>query len=377
NQSKWFATVDTPDKYTVVLKSDVSRPAAFDYFNALMIVDQESLSGPDAKTKEIGTGPFVFKEWVQGDHLTYAKNPNYWKSGRPYLDGYVASVTKDTAAMALRLESGAVDAINAPVLSDFVRYSKDPKYAALIPAGQQSALGLGANTLFPPTDNKLVRQALNYAIDRDRYASTVMQGVVKSSSLPWDPNSPAYEAAKDQTYTFNLDKAKSLLQQSGVTSAELDFLPSPNYPEFDLFGQIYQADLAKIGIKLNIVKLDNAAWLDQANNRKYHGLWASTISVPLGDPVTAFANGRGTDPNSNNEGYKNDKYAALIAQGASETDPAKRKMIYSQLNDIILDDAFIMSLSPYPPRLVTTAKVHDIVSSAWPGFNYYNAWMES
>jgi peptide/nickel transport system substrate-binding protein len=161
-----------------------------------------------------------------------------------------------------------------------------------------------------------------------------------------------------------------------VSSAELDFLPSPNYPEFGLFGQIYQADLAKIGIKLNLVTLDNAAWLDQANNRKYHGLWASTIAVPLGDPATAFAYGRGTDPNSNNEGYKNDAYASLIAQASSEPDAAKRKALYSKLNDIILEDSFIMSLAPNAPRLVTTAKVHDIVSKAWPSFNYYTAWME-
>ena len=87
NQAKWFPTIDTPDKYTVVMQSEVSRPAIFDYFNVLNMVDRVSLEGPDAKTKEIGTGPFILDEWVQGDHLTYTRNKNYWQSNYPYLDG--------------------------------------------------------------------------------------------------------------------------------------------------------------------------------------------------------------------------------------------------------------------------------------------------
>ena len=80
---------------------------------------------------------------------------------------------------------------------------------------------------------------------------------------------------------------------------------------------------------------------------------------------------------SNNEGYKNERYAQLIADGAAEPDPAKRKPIYSQLNDILLDDAFVMVIAPYPPRLVTTAAVHDVVTSnSQPAnFTFIDTWM--
>ena len=70
-----------------MLKSDQPRPLVFDFFEYLNMVDQETLEGPDAKTKAVGTGPFTFVEWAQGDHLTLAQNPNYWQSGKPYLDG--------------------------------------------------------------------------------------------------------------------------------------------------------------------------------------------------------------------------------------------------------------------------------------------------
>jgi len=377
NQAKWFDSFETPDKYTLVTRSDVSRPAMFDYFNALNMIDPVTTEGPSAKQQAVGTGPFTFIEWIQGDHVTLARNKNYWRSDRPYFDSIVISVVRDVVAMATRLEAGALDAINAPSLEDFVRLKADPKYVALIPPGQNSALAVGATTVFQPTDDKKVRQALNYALDRKRFAEMGLRGIVPPLSLPWDKNSPAYEAGKENSYAFDLDKARSLLAESGVTAAELDFLASPNNPEFDLISQIYQADLAKIGIKLNLVRMEQAAWLDQVNNRKYHGMWASTMSVPVGDPITAFSNGRGTDPNSNNEGYKNERYTQLIADGAAEPDPSKRKQIYSQLNDILLDDAFVMVIAPYPPRLVTTAAVHDVVtpSSQPANFTFVDAWM--
>jgi peptide/nickel transport system substrate-binding protein len=169
-----------------------------------------------------------------------------------------------------------------------------------------------------------------------------------------------------------------LLNDAGVTSAELDFLASPNTPEWDLISQIYQSDLAKLGIKLNIVKLDQAAWLDQVNNRKYHGFWASTMAIGTGEPVSGLSLGRATDPNSNNEGYKNDTYTQLISSAASEPDPAKRKAIYSQINDIILEDAFVMPVTNYPPKMVASSKVHDLVTPDSVPSNFWltDVWLQ-
>jgi peptide/nickel transport system substrate-binding protein len=281
--------------------------------------------------------------------------------------------------MATNLEAGALDAIYGSNMSDFLRYKSDPQYQALIPSGQLSGMAMGVNTLMPPMDNKLVRQALSYAMDRQRYTDQVFNNIVHPLSLPWDPNSLAYDASKANFYTFELDKARSLLGQAGVTSAQLDFLASPANPEFDLVSQIYQNDLASIGIMLNIVKLDQAAWLDQVNNRKYHGFWASTMAINAGEPVSGLSLGRGTDPNNNNEGYKNDAYTGLITALASEPDADKRKAMYSQVNDIILDDAFIMVVTNYPPRLVTSSKVHDLVTpDSVPSFFWLtDVWLDA
>ena len=80
--SNWF-TIDTPDKDTVVLKSDVPRPTVFDMFEYFNIVDRELADGPDSKTRSGGTGPFSLIEWVAGDHISFAKNANYWQAASP------------------------------------------------------------------------------------------------------------------------------------------------------------------------------------------------------------------------------------------------------------------------------------------------------
>ena len=109
-QSNWFTGIDTPDKYTIVLTSEESRPALFDLFENLNMLDPQSIdieAGPK-QTKVVGTGPFVFKEWAQGDHLSFERNPNYWENGKPYLDGLQANV-RDIQAATVQLEAGALD----------------------------------------------------------------------------------------------------------------------------------------------------------------------------------------------------------------------------------------------------------------------------
>jgi ABC-type transport system substrate-binding protein len=128
SQSAWFTSIDTPDKNTVVLKSDASRPAMFDLFQQFNMGDKNTLEGPEAKTKAIGTGPFVFKEWVQGDHITITRNPNYWQSGRPYLDSIVVSIRAGDQPGIVALEGGQIDLLRTDAYRDVARLKQDPKY---------------------------------------------------------------------------------------------------------------------------------------------------------------------------------------------------------------------------------------------------------
>jgi ABC-type transport system substrate-binding protein len=100
--------IETPDKYMVELASDLPRPAIFDFFELFNQVNKDTMEGPNAKTASIGTGPFKFGECLQGDHQTFAKNPNHWLTGHPYVDSYVAYAHAGHALL-VQFESGALD----------------------------------------------------------------------------------------------------------------------------------------------------------------------------------------------------------------------------------------------------------------------------
>jgi peptide/nickel transport system substrate-binding protein len=374
NQANWFTSIDTPDKYTVILNSDQPRPLVFDFFEYFNIVDKETVEGPNAKTTTVGTGPFRFVEWITGDHLTLVKNNNYWQTGRPYLDGVRVAIASDPQAMVSQFEGQALDTMRGPPLGDYNRLKNNPEYQAQVHPNPGTYYVIGFNTLNPPLDNKVVRQALNWAFDRQRFVDTATYGAAVPLSLMWLPGSPAYEAAKNNTYTFDLDKAKSLLQGAGVSQLDMDCLYTAS-TEANIATQIYQSDLAKLGITLNIKILESAAWLDQVNNRKYVGSYWSGASYGQLSPGSTFGGTKAWDPNNNNEGFKSDAYSQLVIAAGTQTDPARQKQISAQLNDLILDESFAAIVGSSPAIMMTTAKVHGMAPTYHASFSFTNAWL--
>jgi ABC-type transport system substrate-binding protein len=144
----------------------------FDFLSQFTIGDKDTLEGPDASTRAIGTGPFTLVEWIPGDRATFARHKNYWQSGRPYLDGFQAIFNRDAQVAAVKLEAGAVDFIGYPQTIDAVRLSTDPKYHVELIFDNGSNYVMWMNTTVAPFTNKAVRQAMSYAIDRKRFIDT-------------------------------------------------------------------------------------------------------------------------------------------------------------------------------------------------------------
>ena len=374
----WFSGVETPDKYTAIFHSEQPRPTIFDLLEFMNICDKDTLEGPDAKNTANGTGPFKFVEWVPGDHFTVAKNPNYWQTGKPYLDGIQIPILRDQQAMVTQLEAGAMDIARLPTLSDFNRLKKDPTYQALQnPLTSAHYRGPATTSPYSATwDNKLLRQALSYAVDKQRFVDTILGGIGGAESLPWLPASPAYEASKMNYYNFDLDKAKSLLDQSGATNVEFDFMANPVNNETNGFAQIFQSDLAKIGVKMNIQQYDGATWLDQVNNpqvqRDLLRIWHVLQFVAKYRVTT---NGKAFNPDLNNSAFKSDQYVSLITAGATETDPAKLKATYSELNDLVLDENFVFLITVSPPLLLAKSNVQGIQWTAHESPWYSDVWL--
>jgi peptide/nickel transport system substrate-binding protein len=375
DEAKWWTSIETPDKYTVIFKSDKPRPLAFDFFEFLNIAEPTAANDP---SKAVGTGPFKFVEWKQNDTLTLARNTDYWQSGKPYFDSIVMSVITDPQAMVARFEGGSLDAaINYPV-NDFVRLKSDPTYVTYtFSAGNFSCFGI--NCQVPPWDNKKMRQALLYAVDRVRWANTVQKGLEFPSSLPWPKTSPAYEDAKATGYAFDLDKASSMLKAAGFSGSFTgDVIMQNSSAELNAFAQILQGDFAKLGITLNLRPQDQAAYLDVVNNWKYKGFWLGGGSFAQLDPGTAFTKSRALSVTGNSSAFTAPVNAAaveLVGRATTEADPAKRKEIYAQLNDMLLDEVYIIGMSPTANRLITTSKVKNVSPTLHSAQRWWEAYL--
>ena len=159
-----LSAVDTPDNYTVVLRSDSPWPGVFNLLALFNIADPVTLQGPNGSKTPVGTGPFKFAEYAQGDHLALTRNANYWSPDKPLVDGVTFSIYSDGQAMITNLEGGALDVANQPPLPDVVRLKSDSHYQVIFndATGAKYVMILATNR--PPTDNKFFRQALQYAL---------------------------------------------------------------------------------------------------------------------------------------------------------------------------------------------------------------------
>jgi peptide/nickel transport system substrate-binding protein len=381
-QSAWWTTIDTPDKNTIVLGSDVPRPGMFDFFEYFRIVDKNLMEGPDAKTKANGTGPFKFVEWVSGDHVSMTRNPKYWATELPYIDGFQTKIFRDTQAMVASLEAGALDQIDSPSLLDLVRLQSDPKYQALVVASSGQFVCIVANTTVAPTNNKQFRQGINYAINRQRFVDTVFHGVIKDSQdLPFPPKAPAYDATRNKVYTFDLDKAKSLIAASGVGSSDLELVYSnTSFGDTNQsLAQILQADLQSIGVNLTLRPVDFQTQFDTASKHTYPGLLLSVgSSAQLAEATSFLTRSRFFTPDlkSSFTGLDNENYRQLVATAATEPDAGKRKAVYARIEEVILDESATMTVSPYPQTAIATAQVRGLSLDAFrPVLTYATAWL--
>lgn len=372
--SNWW-TIDTPDKYTITLTSDTSRPLLFDNLETFNIIDQVTAEGPNAKSEAVGTGPFVLKEWVQGDHVTLVKNNNYWQSGRPYLDSIEYKILRDAQTMLTHLEAGTADMVLNPPLRDIARLKDDPKYQAATNPNTGRFYVAGWNVGGAPLNNKLVRQALNFAMNRQRFVDSILVGLSRPMTLPWGSGSPAYEEGKANFFKFDLDKAKSLLSQAGVGPFSLEYLISPNFPELLDFGQVYQADLATIGVTMTIKQAESATFFDAINKRTYPGMYTITSARAQLAPGITFSSTATFNADQNNEGFSSEVYTQLARATATETDPQKLKQVYSQMNDLLLDEAFASAIASAPPRLLLKSNVQGLGYTMHEGFEWTNVWL--
>ncbi|MDQ0625795.1 ABC transporter substrate-binding protein [Paraburkholderia graminis] len=364
--------ITTPDPYTVVITLSKPAPYLIKAFSSseTPIVPRHLYEGSDpltnpANNAPIGTGPFRFVKWVRGSYIEYARNDDYWDKGKPFLDKIVVKIITDPAARTVAFEDGSIDLSgDTPVpLSDLARLKNSPKLA-LDSRGYEFQAGVTRiefNLDNPVLKNLQVRQAIASAIDREVIRKVIFYGYATPLASPIIPSSPYYDPAP-APYPYDVERANALLDAAGFPrkadgtrfALRVDPLPIGELPART--AAYVKSALARVGIAVTVRSQDLPAYLKRIYTDRDFDFSINGMSN-LFDPVVGVArlyttgNFRRGVPFTNGSHYSNPQIDRLFAQAAEETDEAKRKQLFSQIQQILERD--LPDLNLVAPRYLT------------------------
>ncbi len=331
-QKALFAPIEStecPDPLTAAVK--LSRPAA-DFLFGMAWGDAVMVSPASAetnKTDPVGTGPFRFKRWVQGDRVELERNPDYW--GEPAkLEAATFKFISDPSAAAAAALSGEVDLFAHFEAAELLeRLRADPKIQVEIGSTTGKVL-MALNNARAPFDDLRVRRALAHAIDRQSLVEAVNSGYGALIGSHRTPAEPGY-VDLSETYPYDPEKARALLAEAGVkpgTRMSI-VLPPPAYARRG--GEVIAAYLAEVGIQAELVPMEFAQWLDQVFARADYDA-----------TIIAHAEARDLDVYARDFYYFNydsPEYKALYQDYAASDDEAARLELLERLQRKLAEDA--------------------------------------
>ena len=290
----------------------------------------------DIGSDPVGTGPFKFKEYLPGQNVTIVKNEDYWNSDLPYLDEVVFKICADMDSGLLELQNGSIDI--------FPHMTKDKAEMAgdkfNIVTGSSNMIQIFAlNNAKAPFDNVKVREAINFAVDKQEIINLTMDGAGTELTTGMNPViGAAYDKSLDSTYKKDLEKAKSLLKEAGYENGfDMTITVPSNYLVHVDTAVAIADQLKEIGINAEIEQIDWSSWLsDVYTGRNYETtvICLTPIYAPM-DEIARF-HSQSTDNFIN---YNNPEVDKIIDSIPTTLDEDERISLYHELLGILVKDS--------------------------------------
>lgn len=310
---------------------------------------------PNEITFPIGTGPFKFKEWIKDDRLVLVRNENYWEKGLPYLDQIIYKPFTEPTTRVINLKTGKLDLVHNLPITDAVELKKDPRMKIIGRSGGETHQ-IWLNTTKPPFDNKKVRQAVAYGMDRKAVTDSVFMGFAEVAEDLF----PSWHWAHNpniKSYPYNPERAKALLKEAGYSAEKpLSFdLMCANEPVLTDQLVIIQAQLAKIGVKMNILAVDKSFRVDSMFGRKGRD-YEALIAYSSDDMTDLQWTYRFFYSKSyyNHTGYNSERYGKkgpqnpevdrLLGEMIRINDRNQARKMYDSIQKLLLDDMSLIKV---------------------------------
>jgi len=398
-QSPFFRVIDrveTPDNYTVIIRlkqpSPTFIPLALAFWRNHMILPKHLYEGTNITTnpynlRPIGSGPFKFVEWRKGDYILLERNENYFKAGLPCLDKIIFKQLPNTEAMLSALSTGEISAVTLvpEVNLDQVRSMAGVKLFPIF-TGLGLVLYIGINTQKYPLSIKEVRQALNYAINREEIIKLALGGVGRVQRGIFSSELGPFHNP-DVGYDYNPDKANQILDSLGFKRGPDGIRVTPNGTKlsFRLFftagdlprmraSEIVKEQLKRIGVEIIPQSFDWPTLRDMITVKyDFDLVWFGHATGPDPDRLYVYYHGSAIQPgNWNYIRYNNSEVNKLWDLSRTIVDQNKRAEIFREIEKIVMEDAPVI---PIQERVLYAAHREDFQGFP-PGPYWYANHME-
>src|SRR5918994_855440 len=338
-----LAGIEAVDESTVrfpLCKPDGAFPGQ-GAVSALGIFSEEQLEDPESMIEApIGTGPYQLEAWERGSQIVLTQNEDYWDDA-PSVPTVVFRWGEESAQRLVELQSGGVDGIDNVGTEDFETVESDSNLQ-LIERDPLNVFYLGFNVDKPPFDNEMLRQAIGYAVDKDRIVENFYPQGSQAADQFVPPGIPSYEDGAEG-FTFDQAKARDLLTQAGYPNGVdlgvlsyratvRGYLPQPPQVASDIRDQ-----LAQVGITVALDEQEEGAFIDNANTGAlsfYMLGWGADF--PDATNFWDFHFGAGASPQF---GTGFEDLHEVLSEAGSTTDEGARADLYAEANELLMQHA--------------------------------------
>ncbi|HBY97216.1 MAG TPA: peptide ABC transporter substrate-binding protein [Chloroflexi bacterium] len=349
-------TIETPDENTVVFRFKEPYAPLLQRLDVTEapILPKHIYEGTDPQTAEanlkpIGTGPFTFESYTQGEEVRLARNEHYFKAGLPHLDEVVFRIIPEDSTQLAALEQGEVDYVWRVPGPDIAHLSANPEMAleqvASGPGGGYCIMTLTFNLERPIFQDLQVRQAFAHAINREQLLEQVQFGQGRVATSPISSQIAWAHIDPEPRYDYSPEKANQLLDEAGHsrgadgTRFKVDIV---HFPAFNRWSEVMRENLAEVGIDLEIRPLDRNAAVETIFTKRDFDTnlisYCNNQDPEIGVRRMYVSDNIGPIPFSNGAAYKNPHIDELFDQAASTADREKRATAYAEIQRILKTD---------------------------------------
>ena len=377
--------VEKVDDYTVKISLKVPNApflsnVAMDFaaiFSAEYAEQMLKVGTPEKVDNDpIGTGPFQFVDYQKDASIRYKAVPEYWE-GKAKIDRLVFSITPDASVRLAKIQKGECHAAPYPNPADIETLKKDPNINLMTSPGLNIGY-LHFNTEKKPFDNQKVRQALNYAINKDVIISSVYQGSGEKAKNPIPPTMWSYnDAVKD--YDYSPEKAKALLAEAGFPNGfdtEIWAMPvsRPYNPNARRMAELIQEDWKKVGVNAKIVSYEWGEYLKRLRNGE-DPTGMMGWNGDNGDPdnfLNTLLSCAAVKQGSNYSKFCNAEFDKLVTEAAQITDHEKRIELYKQAQVLFKEQAPWVTIAHSTTYFPVRKEVTGYTISPFSLHNFYH-----